>query len=105
MRVINRKTGERLASKAHWEAVRLFQKDGLSLISMVLPPGEAVNPHAVEDRLFLYVVRGVVEFMTGEESVILMPGDLAVDEPGVIHGMVNCGDEEAALFLMRQSLT
>ena len=104
MKVINRKTGERVESPAAWEAVRLYQDQGLSFISMSLPPGEAVEPHAVEDRFFLYVIRGSVEFRTGGDALVLRPGDLAVDEPGSLHGIVNRGDDEALLLLMRHTL-
>jgi len=105
MDIVNRKTGEKLKTEGAWEAIRLSWRDGLTLISMTLSPGEAVTPHAVEDRFYLYVVKGAVLFQAGEESHILKPGDLAVDEPGSLHGIVNRGDEEALLLLMRQSLS
>ncbi|HOO58968.1 MAG TPA: cupin domain-containing protein [Candidatus Mcinerneyibacteriales bacterium] len=105
MKIVNFQTGEKLGSGGSWEAVRLSRRDGLALISMILPPGGVVDSHAVEEVFYLYVVRGSVHFHSGGESRALRPGDLAVDEPGSLHGIENRGEEEAVLLLMRQSVT
>ncbi|HDS03636.1 MAG TPA: cupin domain-containing protein [Firmicutes bacterium] len=103
MHIVNRNTGEAVNAEAVWKAVRLTCFEGLSVISMILPAGESVEPHMVEDRFYLYVVRGCVLFHSEEGSCELKVGDLAVDEPGSVHGIINQGKEEALLLLLRQA--
>ena len=103
MYIANRNTGESVINDAAWKAFRLARFDGLAVISMTLPAGESVEPHIVDDRFYLYVVRGHVLFHSEKGRWELNPGDLAVDEPGSRHGIVNPGNDEALLLLLRQT--
>lgn len=66
-----------------------------------LPSGLGPRPHrhATHDELF-YVLDGEVEFLVGDESVLLKPGSVAHIPPNTVHGFWNPTSEPSRFLLI-----
>jgi len=68
----------------------------------LLPPGfrgPGPHVHRKHEELF-YVLQGEVEFLVGEQSVLLRPGSLALVAPGNVHDFRNSGSAKARLLFI-----
>ena len=73
----------------------LTEAEGLLLVRVRMPPGEAHQFHhhpAMEE--IIYVVSGRAEQWVNEASRLLGPGEMAHIPKGVVHGTYNAGDDE-----------
>lgn len=70
--------------------VGLFETDHMFCDLYCLEPGQSQKPHVHETATKFYLVlEGSVEAVIREETRTLHPGDIAVAEPGQIHGIRN----------------
>jgi quercetin dioxygenase-like cupin family protein len=65
---------------------------------MEIAPGGVVGEHTDSAEELLYVARGEVEAMIGDEAGTLRAGDLAVVPAMAPHSLRNVGDEEARVL-------
>jgi quercetin dioxygenase-like cupin family protein len=78
----------------------LFRGDALLLGLNCLEPGQAQAPHdhAGQDK-FYYVVEGVGRFQVGEAFANAGPGEVVWAPAGIVHGVVNVGQERLTLLV------
>jgi quercetin dioxygenase-like cupin family protein len=65
---------------------------------MEIAPGGEVTEHTDSAEELLYVVRGEVQAVVGDENGTLRAGDLAVVPAMAPHSLRNVGDEEARVL-------
>lgn len=65
----------------------------LSATWVEIAPGGAQAPHAHDPEQVYVVVRGAGRMLVGGEERDLTAGDLALAPGGVVHGIVNTGEE------------
>lgn len=74
--------------------------DALTLGRMMIRPGRADLPHAHADAVeVLYLLRGTVAQIVGEETIMMEAGDTVVIPAGTPHMTHNHGREEADIIL------
>jgi quercetin dioxygenase-like cupin family protein len=78
----------------------LFRGDALLLGVNCLEPGQAQAPHdhTGQDK-FYYVVEGNGRFQVGEEETMAGPGMVVWAPAGVVHGVVNQGEDRLTLLV------
>lgn len=63
-------------------------------------PGEWIYPHLHPDNDDIWhIIQGTGEYYTtSQEKRIVHPGDIAVANPGEVHGIFNCGSEDIIIL-------
>lgn len=78
----------------------LFQSERLLLGLNCLEPGQVQKPHDHADQdKFYYVVEGSGRFQLGNDQRTAAAGEVVWAPAGVIHGVVNEGDDRLTLLV------
>lgn len=78
----------------------LFRGDALMLGLNCLEPGQTQSPHVHDDQdKFYYVVSGRGRFRLGDEWATADPGEVVWAPAGLLHGVINEGDERLTLLV------
>lgn len=82
--------GERLESHNRIATIKIGREE-LALIELELEPGfEGPEPHTHDDHVdSFYVLDGEVEFLVGDEKLLVGAGSFAAAPPGVVHTFSN----------------
>ena len=70
-----------------------------SVIQIVTPPGKGVasHVHENEDEL-VYLLEGEIEVTLGDQSMLAVPGVMALLPRGIPHGFTNVGDTPSVVI-------
>lgn len=100
MEYLTRPTDHAGARADKFYKATLFRGDALLLGVNCLEPGQAQAPHdhPGQDK-FYYVIEGVGRFQVGDERATAGPGEVVWAPAGVVHGVVNEGEERLTLLV------
>lgn len=68
-----------------------------SVIEIHTPPGKSVAVHENEDEL-VYVLEGEIEVSLGDQTMVAVPGVMALLPRGIPHGFTNVGDTPSVVL-------
>jgi quercetin dioxygenase-like cupin family protein len=90
--------GERLEASRRAATIKVG-RDELSLIEFELEPGfDGPEAHAHDDQVdSFYVLEGEVEFLVGDERLVLGAGSFIAAPPGVVHTFTSAGGRSRLL--------
>lgn len=78
----------------------LFRSDALLLGVNCLEPGQVQKPHDHADQdKFYYVVEGDGRFQLADQQIIAAAGEVIWAPAGIIHGVVNEGENRLTLLV------
>jgi quercetin dioxygenase-like cupin family protein len=90
--------GERFQRASNATTIR-FDLPQLSLVEIEFEGSFAVDPHVHDDHVdSFYVADGAVEFVRGEETVVLHAGEFVAVPPGTRHGFRPAGGRPARIL-------
>ena len=82
------------------QKVNLFETAEMFCDVYCLEPGQAQKPHTHAGATkFYYVIEGRGEFVIGDATRTLGPGELAWSSPGQVHGVTNASSERLVLLV------
>jgi mannose-6-phosphate isomerase-like protein (cupin superfamily) len=80
---------------------RLFSSPAATLIHMTVNPGRGVPPHAADDDMAFFVIKGIGLFSLGGEEVVAEAGALVEGPAGLPHGIENIGEGPLEIFAVK----
>ena len=70
-----------------------------SVIQIVTPPGKGVSVHVHENEdELVYVLEGEIEVSLGDQTMLAVPGVMALLPRGIPHGFTNVGDKPSVVI-------